>query len=59
MSRLEEDRALRNLMANRVAAACRDTYLYREGPWLYQTRRYSFIYNGPADLSGSYTPPGP
>jgi ketosteroid isomerase-like protein len=33
-----------------------DTYVKQDGQWLYQSRDYGFIYNGPADLSGSYTP---
>jgi ketosteroid isomerase-like protein len=33
-----------------------DTYIKQDGQWLYQSRQYSFIYHGPADLSGSYTP---
>ena len=33
-----------------------DTYSRVDGQWLYQSRRYSFIYHGPADLSGNYTP---
>lgn len=33
-----------------------DTYSRIDGQWLYQSRRYSFIYHGPADLSGTYTP---
>ena len=32
-----------------------DTYTRRNGQWLFQSRDYSFIYNGPADMSGSYT----
>ena len=34
-----------------------DSYSRRDGQWLFQTREYSFIYNGPADMSGSFTPP--
>ncbi len=41
-----------------VVSCYRDTCVRDNGRWLYETRRYSFIYNGPADLSGSYTPPG-
>ena len=33
-----------------------DTYVKQDGQWLYKSRDYGFIYNGPADLSGSYTP---
>ena len=35
-----------------------DSYVRQEGGWLYQSREYNFIYNGPADLSGAYTPLG-
>lgn len=34
-----------------------DTYTRVDGNWLFQSRDYSFIYNGPADLSGDYTAP--
>ena len=34
-----------------------DTYVKQDGQWLYKTRDYGFIYNGPADLSGSFTRP--
>ncbi|MGI9286622.1 MAG: nuclear transport factor 2 family protein [Pseudomonadales bacterium] len=33
-----------------------DTYCKLDGQWLYKSRTYSFVYHGPADLSGSYTP---
>ena len=33
-----------------------DTYVKQDGQWLYKSLDYGFIYNGPADLSGSYTP---
>lgn len=33
-----------------------DTYVKQDGEWLFKTRDYQFIYNGPADLSGNYTP---
>jgi ketosteroid isomerase-like protein len=33
-----------------------DTYIRLDGEWLYQSRDYSFIYHGAADLSGNYTP---
>ena len=33
-----------------------DTYVKQDGQWLFKTRDYSFIYNGPSDLSGTYTP---
>jgi ketosteroid isomerase-like protein len=34
-----------------------DTYIKQDGEWLFQSRDYNFIYNGPSDLSGSYTAP--
>ena len=34
-----------------------DTYSRVGGDWLYQSRQYEIIYNGPADLSGTYIPP--
>ena len=34
-----------------------DTYVRRDGQWLYQSRHYAFIYHGPAELSGNYTAP--
>lgn len=33
-----------------------DTYIKQDGQWLYQSRQYNFMYNGPADMSGAYTP---
>ena len=32
-----------------------DDYVRVDGQWLFKTRRYDFIYRGPADLSGDYT----
>ena len=43
--------------ASTVLSRYTDTYTRKEGQWLFQSRDYSFIYNGPADLSGTYTPP--
>ena len=43
--------------ASTVLSRYMDTYTRKEGQWLFQSRDYSFIYNGPADLSGTYTPP--
>ena len=43
--------------ASTVLSRHTDTYTRKEGQWLFQSRDYSFIYNGPADLSGTYTPP--
>ena len=43
-------------ITNTVLSRYLDTYIKKDGQWLYQSRDYGFIYNGPADLSGSYTP---
>lgn len=43
--------------ASTVLSRYTDTCTRKEGQWLFQSRDYSFIYNGPADLSGTYTPP--
>ncbi len=32
-----------------------DTYVKEDGKWLYKTRDYGFIYNGPPDMSGAFT----
>jgi ketosteroid isomerase-like protein len=40
-----------------ILSRYRDTYSRRDGQWLYQSRRYDFIYHGAPDLSGSYTAP--
>ena len=47
----------RDLQGERFAAMSRytDDYVKLNGQWLFQTRRYDFIYRGPADLSGDYT----
>jgi ketosteroid isomerase-like protein len=47
----------RDLQGERFAAMSRytDDYTRVNGQWLFQTRRYDFIYRGPADLSGEYT----
>jgi len=42
--------------ATTVLSRYLDTYVKQGGQWLFQSRHYSFIYNGPADLSGTYTP---
>jgi ketosteroid isomerase-like protein len=42
--------------ASTVLSRYLDTYVRQGGQWLFQSRHYSFIYNGPADLSGTYTP---
>ena len=33
-----------------------DSYVKRDGQWLFQSRQYNMMYNGPADLSGMHTP---
>jgi ketosteroid isomerase-like protein len=42
--------------ASTVLSRYQDTYVKKDGQWLYQSRDYGFIYNGASDLSGSYTP---
>ena len=42
--------------ATTVLSRYLNTYVKQGGQWLFQSRHYSFIYNGPADLSGTYTP---
>jgi ketosteroid isomerase-like protein len=42
--------------ASTVLSRYVDTYVKQDGQWLYKSRDYGFIYNGPADLSGNYTP---
>ena len=39
-----------------VPSRYQDTYVKQNGQWLYKSRDYGFIYNGAADLSGTYTP---
>ncbi len=48
----------RDLQGEKMCALSRylDEYARVDGEWLYQSRRYDFIYRGPADLSGEYTP---
>ncbi len=48
----------RDLQGERVLALSRylDEYSKIDGQWYFQKRRYDFIYRGPADLSGNYTP---
>lgn len=43
--------------ASVILSRYRDTYTRVDGQWLYQSRDYDFIYNGPADLSGTFTRP--
>lgn len=33
-----------------------DTCVKQHGRWLFQSRQYHLMYNGPADLSGTYNP---
>jgi ketosteroid isomerase-like protein len=42
--------------ASTVLSRYKDTYVKVGGEWLFKTRDYGFIYNGPSDLSGDYTP---
>ena len=42
--------------ASTVLSRYLDTYVKQGGQWLFQSRSYGFIYNGAADLSGTYTP---
>ena len=48
----------RDLAGEKTSALSRylDTYKKIDGQWLFHTRQYDFIYRGPADLSGDYTP---
>lgn len=43
--------------ASTVLSRYVDSYVKIAGQWLFKNRDYGFIYNGPADLSGNYTPP--
>lgn len=49
----------RDLQGTATAVLSRylDTYIKQDGHWRFQSRLYQFIYNGPADLSGTYTRP--
>jgi ketosteroid isomerase-like protein len=40
-----------------IISRYRDTYAKHNGNWLFTSRAYDFLYNGPADLSGSFTRP--
>ncbi len=42
----------RNLALSRYL----DSYAKKKGQWYFQRRQYDFIYRGPADLGGEYTP---
>ncbi|CAH0993088.1 hypothetical protein SIN8267_03227 [Sinobacterium norvegicum] len=48
----------RNLegVGNTLLSRYTDRYIKQDGQWLFSHRDYVFIYNGPADLSGSYLP---
>lgn len=41
-----------------VLSRYQDSYCKRDGRWFYQTREHTMMYNGPTDLSGSFTPLG-
>jgi len=41
--------------ASTILSRYLDTYVKREGQWLYQSREYNFIYNGAPDLTGDFT----
>lgn len=43
--------------ATTILSRYMDTYVREDGQWLYQSRAYNFIYNGPPDLSGGFTRP--
>lgn len=43
--------------ATTVLSRYLDSYVKIDGQWYFKTREYSFIYNGDANLSGTYTPP--
>ncbi|TDG14855.1 nuclear transport factor 2 family protein [Seongchinamella unica] len=47
----------RDLQGEKFAAMSRylDEYVKVDGQWLFQSRRYDFLYRGPADLSGDFT----
>jgi len=49
----------RDLEGNASAILSRylDSYVKVGGQWLFKSREYEFIYNGPADLSGAFTRP--
>ena len=42
--------------ATAMVSRYQDEYVRENGHWLYLSRDYSVIYNGPPDLSGHYTP---
>lgn len=48
----------RDLQGEKLSALSRylDTYRKVDGQWLFETRQYDFLYRGPADLSGDFTP---
>ena len=48
----------RNGQGGAIVSRYDDTYVKRDGAWLFQARRYRMIYQGAADLSGSFTRPG-
>ena len=42
-------------VGNTILSRYKDSYVKVDGQWLFQTREYGFIYNGPSDLSGDFT----
>jgi ketosteroid isomerase-like protein len=50
----------RDLQGNRSAIISRydDSYTRVDGQWLFASRSYHFIYNGPPDLGGEFTRSG-
>lgn len=42
---------------NTILSRYVDTYVKRDGQWLFKSREYGFIYNGAPDMSGSFTRP--
>lgn len=43
--------------ASTILSRYLDTYVRKDGQWLYQSREYNFIYNGAPDLTGDFTRP--
>ena len=43
--------------ATAIISRYRDTCVRRNGKWLYRSREYDFIYQGPPDLSGAFPRP--
>ena len=49
----------RDGVGSTILSRYEDAYVRQDGQWLFQSRRYQFLYRGAADLSGSYTPAQP